>query len=257
MKAKKYLGQNFLIDKNVIGKTIANILATENDLIIEIGPGKGALTKELKKKRAYLLAYEVDIDLKSDLEKIEDDKTRIIWHDFLESNIKEDIKNIRYNNLYIVGNLPYYITTPIIEHIIDANLDFVSLTIMVQKEVAQRFNALVHTKEYGYITVLLKHYFDIVYVTDVSKEAFRPVPKVESAVISFVPKKNRKEIDIDKYKIFLKRCFSNKRKTLKNNLGVNDYTKIKNILEKNNYSDNVRAEEITDELFIELFEILY
>ena len=114
MKAKKSLGQNFLIDKSIISKIVTEVLVCNNDLIIEIGPGCGALTKELKKYNSNMLCYELDSDLKGVLKLLENDKVKIIWQDFLKSNIKDDIKNIKYNKLFIVGNLPYYITTPII-----------------------------------------------------------------------------------------------------------------------------------------------
>ena len=256
MKAKKSLGQNFLIDKNVISKIVAEVSACENDLIIEVGPGQGALTKELKKYNANLIAYEVDRDLSTNLSKLEDDKTRVIWQDFLKSDIKEDIKNIKYNKLYIVGNLPYYITTPIIEHIMDSNINLDKLVIMVQKEVADRFLAKPHSKEYGYITVVLNYYFDISKVTDVSKYAFKPVPKVESTVLRLVPKNNKEDLDFNKYKFFLKKCFSQKRKTLKNNLKGYNWNLVNEILNKYNLSENVRAEEISGEILIEIFKNL-
>lgn len=133
MKAKKSLGQNFLIDNNVINKIIDEVSACEDDLIIEIGPGRGALTSKLKNKGCNVIAYELDRDLSNILSKLEDDKLHVIYGDFLKSNVKEDIKNIKYNNLYLVGNLPYYITTPIIEHIIDENIEFSKFTIMNTK----------------------------------------------------------------------------------------------------------------------------
>ena len=254
MKAKKSLGQNFLIDKNVISKIVAEVSACENDLIIEVGPGQGALTKELKKYNANLIAYEVDRDLSTNLSKLEDDKTRVIWQDFLKSDIKEDIKNIKYNKLYIVGNLPYYITTPIIEHIMDSNINLDKLVIMVQKEVADRFLAKPHSKEYGYITVVLNYYFDISKVTDVSKYAFKPVPKVESTVLRLIPKENMEDIDLNKFKEFLKVCFSQKRKTLKNNLKGYNWELVSEILHKHNLSESVRAEEISGEILMEIFK---
>ena len=256
MKAKKSLGQNFLIDKNVISKIVAEISACENDLIIEVGPGQGALTKELKKYNTSLIAYEVDRDLITILSKLEDDKTRVIWQDFLKSDIREDIKNIKYNKLYIVGNLPYYITTPIIEHIMDSNINLDKLVIMVQKEVADRFLAKPHSKEYGYITVVLNYYFDISKVTNVSKYAFKPVPKVESTVLRLVPKNNKEDLDFNKYKFFLKKCFSQKRKTLKNNLKGYNWNLVNEILNKYNLSENVRAEEISGEILVEIFKNL-
>ena len=254
MKAKKSLGQNFLIDTNVISKIVTEVLACNDDLIIEIGPGQGALTKELKKYNANLMCYEVDRDLSNILSKLENNKTKVIWQDFLKSNIKEDIKNIKYNKLYIVGNLPYYITTPIIEHIMDSNINLDKLVIMVQKEVADRFLAKPHSKEYGYITVVLNYYFDISKVTDVSKYAFKPVPKVESTVLRLIPKENMEDIDLNKFKEFLKVCFSQKRKTLKNNLKGYNWELVSEILHKHNLSESVRAEEISGEILMEIFK---
>ena len=256
MKAKKSLGQNFLVDNNIIEKIIGKITSDSNDLIVEIGPGMGALTKRLKEKGSFLIAYEVDKDLENILSEFEDDRTKIIWQDFLECNIKEDIKDIKYNKLFIVGNLPYYITTPIIEHIIDSNINFDALVIMVQKEVADRFLANPKTKDYGYISVLLQYYFDIKRVCNVSKYSFNPVPKVESTVLSFRVKKIRADVDIEKYKEFLKIAFRQKRKTLKNNLSNYDWEKVKFVLDKYNLSESVRAEEINGDIFIELFNAL-
>ena len=256
MKAKKSLGQNFLVDNNIIEKIIGKITSDSNDLIVEIGPGMGALTKRLKEKGSFLIAYEVDKDLENILSEFEDDRTKIIWQDFLECNIKEDIKDIKYNKLFIVGNLPYYITTPIIEHIIDSNINFDALVIMVQKEVAGRFLANPKTKDYGYISVLLQYYFDIKRVCNVSRYSFNPVPKVESTVLSFRVKKIRADVDIEKYKEFLKIAFRQKRKTLKNNLSIYDWEKAKLVLDKYNLSESVRAEEINGDIFIELFNAL-
>ena len=254
MKAKKSLGQNFLIDKNIISKIVTEVSACNDDLIIEIGPGRGALTKELKRKQAHLICYEIDQDLAAILNKLEDEKIKIIWQDFLKSRIDEDIEDIKYNKLYIVGNLPYYITTPIIEHIMDSNIDFEKLIIMVQREVAERFMANIHTKEYGYITVVLNYYFEVSKVTDVSRYCFNPVPKVESTVLRLVPRKEKEELDFNKFKEFWKVCFSQKRKTLKNNLKGYDWHKIKNVLNKYHMTESVRAEEISKDVFVEIFK---
>ena len=254
MKAKKSLGQNFLIDKNVISTIVTEVLVCNDDLIIEIGPGQGALTKKLKEYNASLICYEIDKDLSGILGNLEDDKTKVIWQDFLKSNIKDDIKNIKYNKLFIVGNLPYYITTPIIEHIMASNINFEKLVIMVQKEVADRFLARPHSKEYGYITVVLNYFFDISKVTDVSKYGFNPVPKVESTVLRLIPKSNKERIDFDKYKEFLRMCFRQKRKTLKNNLSDYNWETIKEILDKYDLKENVRAEELNEKIFIDIFQ---
>ncbi len=255
MKAKKRYGQNFLIDNNIIKKITDEVSSSSSDLIIEIGPGKGALTKELKKKDSYIIAYEIDTDLVRTLEKLENEKVKVIFKDILTTNIKEDINNINYSDLYIVGNLPYYITTPIIEHIIKQNLVFKKFTIMVQKEVADRFMAKPKSKDYGYITLVLKYFFDTFKVCDVSKYSFNPVPKVESAVISFIPKENKEKIDVDKYFDFLKIIFRQKRKTLKNNVSnIYNWDKIIKVLVKYNISESCRAEELEEQVILDIFK---
>lgn len=255
MKAKKRYGQNFLIDNNIIKKITDEVSSSSSDLIIEIGPGKGALTKELKKKDSYIIAYEIDTDLAKTLEKLENEKVKVIFKDILTTNIKEDINNINYSDLYIVGNLPYYITTPIIEHIIKQNLVFKKFTIMVQKEVADRFMAKPKSKDYGYITLVLKYFFDTFKVCDVSKYSFNPVPKVESAVISFIPKENKEKIDVDKYFDFLKIIFRQKRKTLKNNVSnIYNWDKIIKVLAKYNISESCRAEELEEQVILDIFK---
>ena len=257
MQAKKSLGQNFLIDNNIIGKIANEVTATQKDLIIEIGPGQGALTKELIKKESNIICYELDTDLKVYLDSIINDKVKVIYQDILKTNIKNDIKDISYNNLYIVGNLPYYITTPIIEHIIKSKIVFNKLTIMVQKEVADRFLSKPKNKEYGYMTLVIDYYFDAKRVCNVSKNSFKPAPKVESAVVSFTPKKRNELVDEEKYFAFLKVCFSQKRKTLKNNLRNYNWDIIKEALSENGYIESARAEEIPQEIFIEIYKKLF
>ena len=255
MKAKKSLGQNFLIDNEVINKIIDEVSACKDDLIIEIGPGRGALTSKLKNKECNVIAYELDRDLCNILKRFEDDKLHVIYGDFLKSNIKEDIKNIKYNNLYLVGNLPYYITTPIIEHIIDEKLEFSKFTIMIQKEVAERFMAEAGTKDYGYITLVLKYYFNISKVCDVSKYAFNPVPKVESSVVSFVPREQKLAVDADGYFKFLKNAFRQKRKNLRNNLnGLYDLDIVLQVLNKYGLDLSVRAESLSEEILVDIYK---
>lgn len=255
MKAKKSLGQNFLIDDEVINKIIDEVSACKDDLIIEIGPGRGALTSKLKNKGCNVIAYELDRDLCNILKRFEDDKLHVIYGDFLKSNVKEDIKNIKYNNLYLVGNLPYYITTPIIEHIIDEKLEFSKFTIMIQKEVAERFMAEAGTKDYGYITLVLKYYFNISKVCDVSKYAFNPVPKVESSVVSFVPREQKLAVDADGYFKFLKNAFRQKRKNLRNNLnGLYDLDIVLQVLNKYGLDLSVRAESLSEEILVDIYK---
>ena len=255
LQAKKSLGQNFLKDENVLNK-IANSIDTNNDLIIEIGPGMGALTKKIKNKNSYLISYEIDERTKEYLLPLEDEKTKIIYKDFLKTDIKEDIKNLdyKYNNIYIIANIPYYITTPIIEHIIDEKIDVKAMSLLVQNEVANRFSAKSKTKDYGAITVYLNNYFDIEKLFVVKNTCFNPVPKVDSAVVKFTRKDTVLE-DKEFYK-FLNTCFAQKRKTLKNNLKKYDWNQVKYILNKYNILENCRAEELDLEIFKELYKEL-
>lgn len=250
--AKKSLGQNFLKDETVLHNIASSINTKENDLIIEIGPGKGALTKHLISKNSYLLCYEIDNRMKPILENLKNDKTTFIFKDFLQTNIEEDIKNINYDNIYIIANIPYYITTPIIKHIISLN-KLKSMTLLVQKEVAERFSAKPNSKDYGSLTVYLNYYFDINYLFTVKNTSFNPVPKVDSAVINFT----RKLVtpDVKNEELFFKLIedsFKMKRKTLKNNLSNYNWQVIKDVLSKYNLPENVRAEQIPLEIFINI-----
>lgn len=256
MKAKKSLGQNFLIDNSIINRIVDSIPAQENDLIIEIGPGMGALTSKLKNKNAHIICYELDTDLKPYLNKLEDDKTKVIYQDILSSNISYDIKNINYNNLYIVGNLPYYITTPIIKYLISLQLKVKEMIFMVQEEVADRFTAKPKTHEYGSITLYLNYYYNVEKLFRVSKKCFNPAPKVESAIIKFTERLNKPNINEEKYFKLINDSFKMKRKTLRNNLNNYDFNKVKEILNKYNLDDSVRAEELSEEIFIDILNNL-
>ena len=150
---KKTLGQNFLQDKNIIDKIVNAPIYGDNNLVIEIGPGEGALTLELLKKVDRAILYEIDTRLEAILNKKLKDYVNyeLIFDDFLNRDVKKDISKYDFDNLYIVANLPYYITTPIITKIIDDNLPVKEIVIMIQKEVALRFAAKPGTKEYGII----------------------------------------------------------------------------------------------------------
>lgn len=251
--AKKSLGQNFLKDEIVLQKIANSIEVSKNDLIIEIGPGKGALTKYLIQKEAQYMAYEIDERMKSILNKL---PISIIYDDFLKRDLGVDLLNFSYDNLYVIANIPYYITTPIIEHIIDSNLNVSKMVLLVQKEVAERFCAQPCTKDYGYFTVYLNYYFNVFKLFDVSKECFDPMPKVTSSVVLFTRKHTSNKAFLQDYFKFLKECFSNKRKTLKNNLQKYDFNKIEEILARYGYSNSVRAEELESSVFLEIYNNL-
>lgn len=256
MKAKKKYGQNFLVDKSIISKIIACVPATSDDLIIEIGPGRGALTTGLQKTGAKIICYEIDMDMTKYLSSLENDRVQIKYQDILESDIKNDIKNIKYNKIYVVGNLPYYITTAIIKHLINENLDASSMIFMVQEEVAARFVSLPGTREYGGITLYLKYYFELSKEFKVSKNCFNPIPKVESAIIKLEKRNNRPLVDEAKYFQLITDAFKMKRKTLKNNLVGYNFELIEHILNKHGISTSVRAEELSEEIFVEIANVI-
>lgn len=250
IKFKKRLGQNFLKDEKVLKKIYESINVESKDLIIEIGPGNGALTKWLQKYNAIVIAYEIDMSLKVELDKIVNDKTIIVYQDFLDANL-DKIKEYQYNNIYVIANIPYYITTPIINKIINSNLEISSLTLMVQEEVANRLSATPKSKNYGYITVLLNNYYNINKLFVVDKSSFYPIPKVDSAVISLA-KKETTNIDFNKFNNLIKKAFQFKRKKLKNNLFNYDLKLINRVLNKYGYSIDNRAEEIPYEIYCEI-----
>ena len=254
MLAKKKYGQNFLINEKII-KDIVNLLdnVKENDLIIEIGPGKGALTKYLINIPCKIKCIEIDEDMHKYLDRYESEKCSIIYKDILQVNLKEITNN--FNNIYIIGNLPYYITTPIIDNLIK-NLNAKKMIFMVQKEVAERFTAWPNTKDYGYYTLYLNYYYNVKKEIYVSKNNFNPIPKVDSEVISLNIRENRPIIDKKKFFTLLKDAFSHKRKTLKNNLVNYNFNIIKDILIKHNLDENVRAEQISEDVFIEISKII-
>lgn len=254
---KKKFGQNFLIDKDKTQRIVDLINANEDDLIIEIGPGAGALTKRLVKKNAKLICYEIDEDTKEYLLPLENDKTKIVYKDFLTANVKEDIKDIEYKNLYIVGNLPYYITTPIIEKIIKEEVNVKKMVFMVQKEVGERFASKPNTREYGSITVFLNYYFNIKQEFIVGRKCFNPSPNVDSVVISLDQKAERKQVDMKKFDRLVRDSFQFKRKNLRNNLKNYDLDKVNEILSDHKLDITHRAEELDYTIFVDLCNRLF
>lgn len=245
---KKSLGQNFLKDKNIINKIVDSINPEKDDLIIEIGPGDGSLTKELIKKNCDVKCFEIDERLKEPLSKINSKCLEIIFEDFLKVNLKE-YNFEKYNHLYFVGNLPYYITTAIINKIVSESNPY-EITIMIQKEVANRFNAKPCNKEYGSISVFLQYNFDIKKVCDVSKNCFEPIPKVDSSVIKLVSKEKLVVKNEEKFYKLIKDSFKHKRKNLRNNLNNYDLIKLESILSEINKTLQNRAEELSVEDFV-------
>lgn len=251
---KKKFGQNFLNDENILNKIVKESEIPEDTLVIEIGPGAGALTNKLKDVASNVLAYEIDLDLQNILiDKFRDTNVDIIWEDFLNRNIKEDIKNYKNKHIFVVANIPYYITTPIVEKIIDSGVDVEKIVIMVQKEVGDRFCAKPGSKEYGSISVFLNYFFNIKELFIVSKNCFTPRPNVDSVIISLEKKKENREVK-DEKKLFrlIKDSFRFKRKNLRNNLKEYDLSKVEEILKKHDKDLTSRAETLDLEIFIDI-----
>lgn len=260
-KTKKSLGQNFLQDQNVINRILDTANLSSNDNVLEIGPGQGALTDIVVRDAKKVLAVELDDRLIPVLqEKYGDmDNFKLLHKDFLDVT-DEDLDFLRENggDVKMIANLPYYLTTPIIvKSILDlSGID--ELYLMVQKEVAERFTSPFRKKSYGSISVFLQSIANVQYEFTVKKTVFKPVPKVDSAIIS-LRKKNSpftpEELPI--YEEFLKKSFKQKRKTLVNNLSVGygiAKPDIQEFLSELGYGKMIRPEEITVSEYIELFK---
>jgi len=253
---KKKYGQNWLHDKNTLEKIVKVVDVTKKDLIIEIGPGSGNLTKYLIKDAKKVIAYEIDKSLKKDLEKIKTDNLELIFDDFLKRDVKKDIEGT-YENIYVIANLPYYITTPIITKLIETKIPITAMILMMQKEVGERLMAKPGTKEYNSLTVYLNYYFNITKVIDVSRNSFYPVPNVDSSVLLLERKDNYLELK-DKNLFFklIRDAFQFKRKNIKNNLKGYDIDIVEKVLTSHKLSLSSRAEEINLEIFVNIANAL-
>ena len=252
---KKMFGQNFIIDENIINNIITSANIDKDTLVIEIGPGAGSLTYKLSQYSKNVLCYEIDTTLKELLEDNlkECNNVDIIFKDFLKANVIEDIKKYSYKKLYVVANLPYYITTPIIVKFIEDNIPVDKIVVMVQKEVGDRFKAKPNTKEYNSLSIYLNYYFDVKKLLDISKNVFIPKPNVDSIVVEFTKKENNFKLKNEKlFFNLVKDSFTQKRKTIKNNLKKYNLEKIEEVLKKYNFDLTVRAEQLPIEVFVDI-----
>ncbi len=260
-KFSKNLGQNFLVDKNIVDRIMEGAGIGSDDLIIEIGPGMGVITWEAGKRAERVVAVEIDKTLIPILkETLADfDNIEIINQDILKTDINELVRTHRKTgqSVKIIGNLPYYITTPIIMKILEDGVPAESITIMMQREVAERINAKAGTKEYGAISVAVQYYCDTAIVTNVPKTAFMPQPKVDSTVLRLNIRKEQKA-DLKDESIFfqcVKAGFGQRRKTLLNALmGINGITKdiVREALQEAGIDSTRRAETLNLDEFARL-----
>lgn len=266
VKAKKNLGQNFLVDQTAILGIVEAAGIKKDDQVIEIGPGIGSLTEQLLLAGAKVFAYEVDDSLPTILQnelpkKIDDQplasRFKLILKDLLKADFKVDISDFFdfTKPIKVVANLPYYITTPIIFALAESDLHFTSLTLMMQKEVAERLEAQPGSKEYGPLTISVQTEMNVKLALQVSHNSFMPRPKVDSSVVVLTPLKEKPAIENRKHFIWVvKMCFSQRRKTLNNNLKalLPDKTKRDELFEELGVNPRIRPEELTIKQFIKI-----
>ena len=250
-KAKKRFGQNFLIDAN-ISKKICMIASDKLTKTIEIGPGLGALTEYLVNNSKGLDAYEIDSDL-YEIIKDEFQDASIYNVDFLDTDL-----SIYNEPVNIVSNLPYYVTTPILFKLFNSKLDIQKITVMVQKEVADRFTAKPKTKDYNALSIIVSYLFDVKNEFTVGPSSFYPAPQVSSSVITFKPKLQRNYEYESKLFEIIENSFRMRRKTLYNNLKEKyDEEKIKKIYSLLKIKENVRAEELSLKDYENIYKVIY
>lgn len=260
---QKRFGQNFLIDRHVIEKIIRAADITKEDIVLEIGPGIGTLTQYLAEAAKKVYAVEIDKNLIPILEETlcEYDNVNVINEDIL----KVDIKNLlgEGNTCKVVANLPYYITTPIIMRLFEEHIPAESITVMVQKEVAERMQAAPKTKDYGALTLAVRYYAEAYIAANVPSNCFIPRPNVGSAVIRLT-KWDKPVVHVEDEELMFKlirASFNQRRKTLQN--GINNFPglsftkeEVSNALCSMGLDGNIRGEVLTLEQFAELANIL-
>ncbi|WP_261698130.1 16S rRNA (adenine(1518)-N(6)/adenine(1519)-N(6))-dimethyltransferase RsmA [Staphylococcus equorum] len=265
---KKSLGQNFLIDVNIIQKIIDASDIGENTGIIEIGPGMGSLTEQLAKNAKKVVAFEIDQRLIPVLKDTMGpyDNVEIINEDILKADIAHYVTEhlADCDNIMVVANLPYYITTPILLNLMQQTLPIDGYVVMMQKEVGERLNAQVGTKAYGSLSIVTQYYTETSKVLTVPKTVFLPPPNVDSIVVKLM-KRQTPEVDIDnedKFFKMTKAAFSQRRKTISNNyqsLFVDDKANkeiIKKWLETSGIDPRRRGETLSIKEFAKLYNEL-
>lgn len=262
--AKKSLGQNFLIDSNYINKIISALDPQKDEMIIEIGVGRGALTEQLIEKSSFVIGIELDRDLipivgekfadKENFYLLEKDALEIDFSELISNFQKNSKTKLENSNTKLVANLPYYISTAILQHLIDYRQSFSEMVLMLQKEVVERITAEAGKKERGFLSVLIQAYFRAEKIFDVPPQAFRPVPKVTSAVMRLITKDSTDIKNERLFRTIIATAFQQKRKTILNNLkklpdflykNENRELDLKIILENLNIDPKRRAETLT------------
>ena len=264
-KFTKSLGQNFLIDDNIIDKIVDGSLAGQGDKVIEVGPGIGTLTRELASRSEKVMVVEIDKKLIPILgDTLSDfDNVTIVNEDIMKADIKDLIdKNLDGGPVKLVANLPYYITTPIIMRFLEEDINVTDIVVMVQKEVAERMNANPGKKDFGALSVAVQFYCDTEIVAKVPRHLFVPQPNVDSIVIALRVRSERKYKveDEDLFFKIVKASFGQRRKTLLNSLtsmGILDKTDISAVLSVAGIDEKRRGETLSLEEFARLSDCMH
>ena len=253
-KMTKSLGQNFLINENILDKIIESANICSDDVVLEIGTGIGTLTQRLCENAKKVIAVEIDKNLIPILNETLSDyyNITIINKDILKTDINEELKNLSVNQkIKVVANLPYYITTPIIMKVLEDKVNVDCMVLMLQKEVADRMNATPSTKDYGSLSIAVQYYCDTDIVCRVPKSSFIPEPNVDSLVLKLVVNEKRK-VEINDEELFFKivrGSFSKRRKTILNSLSnyedLGDKDKIQKLLEISEIDSKRRGETLS------------
>ena len=265
ISAQKRYGQNFLIDTNILEKIVRSAGITKDDTVLEIGPGIGTLTQHIALAAGKVICVEIDSKMIPVLEYTlsEFDNVTVINEDILKADIKGILAEHGAKSAKVVANLPYYITTPIIMELLEKDLPIESITVMIQKEVAERMQVGPGSKDYGALSLAVAFYSDAEVKMTVSPNCFIPRPNVDSAVIRLDKLKEPKVSVNSKSEMFriIKGAFEQRRKTLTNALSHSsayktDKKKIEDALTQMGKNINIRGEELTLEEFAVLSDIL-
>ena len=260
---KKQYGQNFLLDDNILKNIVKSAELKKDTNVIEIGPGLGFLTNYLQQATTNVLCYEIDEQMVEHLNEL-NYNISIINDDFLKRNLNKDFKNIfdNSNNITLVANLPYYITTPILLKVLEETTRIDKMIVMMQTEVAKRLCGKPSTKDYNALSVLIQYFTNPRIIFNVSPKSFFPEPNVESSVV-MIEKKEEQLLEVKNLDFFLKfnrNIFSQRRKTLYNNIQkAYNYDKelIKKIIKENNLDESVRSEELDVSQIVKLANDFY
>lgn len=254
---KKSMSQNFLIDGNITRKIVKTAQVVPGDVVLEIGPGPGSLTEELLLRGATVIAVEKDYKLAEALQRLDPSGKRLIIFkdDILKWPLEKELPKYlgEGQKAKVIANLPYHITTPILTHLVPLNSLIDTIVVMVQDEVARRFTAEAGSSEYGSITLFLSFWSAVHYAFKVGRSCFYPVPKVDSAIVTFRPAEPPYAIDPTRFFEVTRRAFEQRRKMLRSSLR-DLCPNIAEALAEAGLPDTVRPEELSLQDFVKLFE---